>query len=150
MSTARNRASPHSAGSLHLILHAPSSHAATTLQRPGQQKGLRTLLFSIHFRNIVFALGLLLNVSFKTQIGSCGYLGLSIRMYRLLNQCLALAEKFRGEALLKQLWDKNLFTRCENPTCTVPLFTSLCIYRYLKQGRIHLLIGSLQFRTEKR
>lgn len=54
MSAARKRVSPHSAGSLHLVLHAPPTHKYSPVCRDqGRQKGLINLS-SIHFRNVNF------------------------------------------------------------------------------------------------
>lgn len=78
MSAARKRVSPHSAGSLHLILHAPRTQTLASLQRPGQAKGTdKPVLYSLQ-KCQLFALRLLLNIDFTTQIGSFGHLGLSI------------------------------------------------------------------------
>lgn len=95
------------------------THASTSLQRPGQVKGADKLSFLYSLQKCqVFALRLLLNIDFKTQIGSFGHLGLSIRYTDSSTSACNWLRISGGRLSRCNFLGKNrLFIRCENPTC---------------------------------
>lgn len=122
MGTATSRAYP----LLHRVLRAPHTAAAPSAEiRTANGVEDPSFLYSLQ-KHHVFALRLLLNIDFKTQIGS---FGLSTAV-RTAQPAHALAEGFRGEALTKQLLGQNsLVQSCENPICSV---TSVYIFMHFQ------------------